>query len=85
MKALITLPQSPSKQLIEYIHDISEPNHTIPYFTQFSTLSQFASFVETCKKIDEKVFIKVSVIISSKQKFLLLYLYYENDSAYTKK
>ena len=72
MKALITLPQSPSKQLIEYIEDISEPNQTIPYFTQFSTLSQFASFVETCKKIDEQVFIKVSVIISSKQKFLLI-------------
>ena len=76
MKALITLPQSPSKQLIEYIEDISEPNQTIPYFTQFSTLSQFASFVETCKKIDEQVFIKVSVIISSKQKFLLIELLY---------
>ena len=74
MKALIILPESPSKQLIEYIEDISEPNKTIPYFTQFSTLSQFASFVETCKKIDEQVFIKVSVIISSKQKFLLLVL-----------
>ena len=72
MKTLITLPQSPSKQLIEYIEDISEPNQTIPYFTQFSTLSQFSSFVETCKKIDEHVFIKVSVIISSKQKFLLI-------------
>ena len=72
MKALITLPQSPSKQLVEYILDISEQNQTIPYFTQFSTLSQFASFVETCKKIDEQVFVKVSVAIISKQKFLLI-------------
>ena len=72
MKALITLPQSPSKQLVEYIQDISEPNQTTPYFTHFSTLSQFSSFIETCKKIDEQVFIKVSVIISSKQKFLLI-------------
>lgn len=74
MKALITLPQSPSKQLIEYIEDISEPNQTVPYFTQFSTLSQFASFVETCKKIDEHVSIKVSVITDSKQKFILIVL-----------
>ena len=74
MKALITLPQSPSKQLVEYIQDISEPNQTIPYFTQFSTLSQFASFVETCKKIDEQVSIKVSVITDSKQKFILIVL-----------
>ena len=74
MKALITLPQSPSKQLIEYIEDISEPNQTIPYFTQFSTLSQFASFVETCKKIDEELFVKLSVTILSKQKFLLIEL-----------
>ena len=74
MKALIILPQSPSKQLIEYIEDISEPNQTTPYFTQFSTLSQFASFVETCKKIDEHVSIKVSVITDSKQKFLLIVL-----------
>ena len=72
MKALITLPQSPSKQLVEYIQDISDPNQTTPYFTHFSTLSQFSSFIETCKKIDEQVFIKVSVIISSKQKFLLI-------------
>ena len=72
MKALITLPQSPSKQLIEYIEDISEANQTTPYFTHFSTLSQFSSFIETCKKIDEQVFVKVSVIISSKQKFLLI-------------
>ena len=72
MKALITLPQSPSKQLIEYIQDISEPNQTTPYLTQFSTLSQFSSFIETCKKIDEQVFIKVSVTIISKQKFLLI-------------
>ena len=72
MKALITLPQSPSKQLVEYIQDIAEPNQTIPYFTQFSTLSQFSSFVETCKKIDEQVFVKVSVTIISKQKFLLI-------------
>ena len=74
MKALITLPQSPSKQLVEYIQDISEPNQTIPYLTQFSTLSQFASFVETCKKIDEQVSIKVSVITDSKQKFILIVL-----------
>ena len=74
MKALITLPQSPPKQLIEYIQDISEPNQTCPYFTQFSTISQFSSFVETCKKIDEQVFIKVSVTILSKQKFLLIEL-----------
>lgn len=74
MKALITLPQSPSKQLIEYIQDISEPNQTIPYFTQFSTISQFSSFVETCKKIDEELFVKVSVTILSKQKFLLIEL-----------
>lgn len=74
MKALIVLPQSPSKQLIEYIEDISEPNQTVPYFTQFSTLSQFASFVETCKKIDEHVSIKVSVITDSKQKFILIVL-----------
>ena len=74
MKAIIILPESPSKQLIEYIEDISEPNQTTPYFTQFSTLSQFASFVETCKKIDEQVFIKVSVTIISKQKFLLIEL-----------
>lgn len=74
MKALIVLPQSPSKQLIEYIEDISEPNQTVPYFTQFSTLSQFASFVETCKKIDEQVSIKVSVITDSKQKFILIVL-----------
>ena len=74
MKALITLPQSPSKQLIEYIEDISEPNQTSSYFTQFSTLSQFASFVETCKKIDEQVSIKVSVITDSKQKFILIVL-----------
>ena len=74
MKAIIILPESPSKQLIEYIEDISEPNQTIPYFTQFSTLSQFTSFVETCKKIDEQVFIKVSVIMCSKQKFLLIVL-----------
>lgn len=74
MKALITLPESPSKQLIEYIQDISEPNQTISYFTQFSTLSQFASFVETCKKIDEQVSIKVSVITDSKQKFILIVL-----------
>ena len=74
MKALITLPDSPSKQLIEYIEDISEHNQTIPYLTQFSTLSQFASFVETCKKIDEQVSIKVSVITDSKQKFILIVL-----------
>lgn len=74
MKALIILPESPSNQLIEYIEDISEPNQTIPYFTQFSTLSQFASFVETCKKIDEHVSIKVSVITDSKQKFILIVL-----------
>lgn len=74
MKALIVLPQSPSKQLIEYIEDISEPNQTIPYFTQFSTLSQFSSFVETCKNIDEELFVKVSVTIISKQKFLLIEL-----------
>lgn len=74
MKAIIILPESPSKQLIEYIEDISEPNQTIPYFTQFSTLSQFASFVETCKKIDEQVSIKVSVITDSKQKFILIVL-----------
>lgn len=74
MKALIILPDSPSKQLIEYIEDISEPNQTIPYLTQFSTLSQFASFVETCKKIDEQVSIKVSVITDSKQKFILIVL-----------
>ena len=74
MKALITLPQSPPKQLIEYIQDISEPNQTIPYFTQFSTISQFSSFVETCKKIDEELFVKVSVTILSKQKFLLIEL-----------
>lgn len=74
MKALIILPESPSKQLIEYIEDISEPNQTVPYFTQFSTLSQFASFVETCKKIDEQVSIKVSVITDSKQKFILIVL-----------
>ena len=74
MKALITLPQSPPKQLVEYIQDISEPNQTIPYFTQFSTISQFSSFVETCKKIDEELFVKVSVTILSKQKFLLIEL-----------
>lgn len=74
MKALIILPESPSNQLIEYIEDISEPNQTVPYFTQFSTLSQFASFVETCKKIDEQVSIKVSVITDSKQKFILIVL-----------
>lgn len=74
MKAIIILPESPSKQLIEYIEDISEPNQTIPYLTQFSTLSQFASFVETCKKIDEQVSIKVSVITDSKQKFILIVL-----------
>lgn len=74
MKALIILPDSPSKQLIEYIQDISEPNQTSPYLTQFSTLSQFASFVETCKKIDEQVSIKVSVITDSKQKFILIVL-----------
>ena len=74
MKAIIILPESPSKQLIEYIEDISEPNQTVPYFTQFSTLSQFASFVETCKNIDEQVFIKVSVIMCSKQKFILIVL-----------
>lgn len=74
MKALITLPQSPSKQLVEYIQDISEPNQTCSYFTQFSTISQFSSFIETCKKIDEQVFVKVSVIMCSKQKFLLIEL-----------
>lgn len=74
MKALITLPESPSKQLVEYIQDISEPNQTTPYFTHFSTLSQFSSFIETCKKIDEQVSIKVSVITDSKQKFILIVL-----------
>lgn len=75
MKSLIILPQNPTKQLVEFIEDISEPKEeNQPYVTQFSTMSQFSSFVETCKRIDEELFVKVSVTIFSKQKFLLIEL-----------